>query len=417
MRAVRFLLPLLILLICVSVAYVTVANRKTPERRTTPVSVLEVEVLPIQRQSYRVKVETRGTVRPRTESTLIPEIAGRIVRLSPHARAGEFFESSDVLMEIDPRDYRSEVIVAEAELAQARTQLSEETARSAQAERDWKRLGGLAKPDALVLRKPQLAAARADVESAKARLDQARLRLERTRITAPYDGRVLEQNVDVGQYVSPGTVLARVYAIDYVEVRLPLSNQQLEFVDVPEVYRGESTAQLRAGPRVTLKARVGQRVHTWEGRVVRAEGSIDVRSRQLFVVAQVDDPYGKGPEGRPPLKVGQFVEAEIEGRTLEGIIVIPRGALRAGDEVMIVDQGNRLRTRAAEVLWTDADNAVIRSGLVAGELLVVTALGTGLTGVEVRPRAAVSEQATTAEPQTDSNQAGRKAADTGAAPI
>ena len=385
-KLVNILLPILVVAGASGIAFVTIAKREAPERHAPRRTTIEVEVTTLAQSDYTVRVKSRGTVRPRTESTLIPEVSGRIVSLSPNIREGAFFEAGEVLLEIDPRDYQAEVAVAKANIEQAHTTLAEERARAEQARRDWKRLGETGEPGALVLRKPQLAGARATVASAEARLTQARLALERTKIVAPYAGRVLERNVDIGQYVSPGTVLVRIYAVDYVEVRLPLTNRQLEFVDIPEVYRGNNPADRRADLPVRLSARIGSRIHAWDGRVVRAEGSIDTQSRQLFVIAQVDDPYGKGPAGRPPLKVGQFVEAEIEGRTVDDVVVIPRSALRAGGEVLLVNDENRLETRAVEVLWTDEQNAVAGSGLAPGERLVLTPLGGAMDGIEVRAR-------------------------------
>lgn len=386
MNTLRTLLPPLVLAISVGVAFVTFANRKIPDRRPVPHAVTEVEVTPVTRESYTVMLSSRGTVSPRTESTLIPEVAGRILTLSPRMRTGAFFEAGDMLIEIDQRTYQADVEVARANLAQARTLLEEEEARAAQAERDWKRLGGNAKPDPLVLRKPQLANAQAAIAGTRARLAQAELVLERTRIRAPYAGRVLEQRVDVGQYVAPGTVLAQIYAVDYVEIRLPLTNRQLEFLDVPEIYRGDEVTSSAPGPRVLIHARIGRVTYEWEGRVVRAEGAIDTESRQLFVVAQVDDPYQRNAEGRPPLKVGQFVEASIEGHTLEDVIVIPRPALRASGEVFVIDDERRIRRRSVNLVWTDRERAVIADGLEAGERLVLTPVGAGMEGVEVQVR-------------------------------
>ena len=388
MRIVRALLkgllPMVVLAVSAGYAFHTVANRPDPKRHQRPEPITEVEVVTVARTTYDVVAYTRGTVQPRTESTLIPEVTGRVVEISPRLRAGEFFDAGDSLLKIDPRDYQTEKAIAEASLIQARMSLQEEQARAAQAEREWKRLGETGKPDALVLRKPQLTSARAAVRIAQARLARARLTLERTEIKAPYAGRVLEQNVDIGQYVSPGTVLARVYAVDYVEVRLPLANRELEFVDVPELYRSEAATSRKSGPKVTLSARIGRRLHQWDGRLIRAEGSIDTTSRQLFVIAQVDDPYGKGPANRPPLKVGQFVEAAIEGRTLTDIFVIPRDALRAGDQVLLVGDDDRLVNRKVEVRWSDREHAVISQGLNDGDRLVVTAIGVGVTGTQVR---------------------------------
>ena len=384
----RILLPLLVLAGAGGIAFVTVANKVEPERREPRVARTRVEFVTLTRSDYPVWVRTRGTVRPRTESTLLPEVSGSITELSPKFRAGEFFEQGDLLLQIDPRNYRSEVTVAEASLAQARAALAEEQARAAQARREWQRLGEKAAPDDLVLRKPQLAGALAQVRSAEAGLARARLNLERTTIRAPYAGRVLEQNVDVGQYVSPGTTLARVYAVDYAEVRLQLTNRQLEFVDVPEIYRNEAPGERAPGPALELSARIGSRTHTWHGQVVRAEGAIDTQSRQTFVVGQIEDPYGKNDVERPPLKVGQFVEARIRGRTLRNVLVIPRSALRAGTQVYALDADDRVRSRSVQLLYSDEQHAVIAAGLDAQERLVTTPLGAGMEGVQVNPAAA-----------------------------
>lgn len=408
-KLLKIFLPIAVIAGASAVAVVTVANRQQPERRAPRIATTQVAVTPVERSNFTVKVKSRGTVRPRTESTLIPEVSGRVMKLSSNIRAGEFFEKNDLLLQIDPRDYEAEVTVAASDLAQARSTLAEAQARADQARRDWQRLGEQGEPDDLVLRKPQLAGARAAVTSAQARLAQANLNLERTRILAPYAGRVLEQNVDIGQFVSPGTVLARVYAVDYVEIRLPLTNRQLEFVTIPERYRDETLGIRAPGPPVRLTARIGSKTHEWQGRIVRAEGAIDTQSRQVFVVAQVDDPYGKHASGRPPLKVGQFVEAEIDGMQLKDVFVIPRAALRAGGELLVVDEQNKLEGRRVDVLWSNEHNAVVGSGLEAGDRLVLTPLGTGMEGVEVEARIVIpGETSRGAEPAAPTSNESRK---------
>jgi RND family efflux transporter MFP subunit len=390
MLLLRILLPVLVLAAAGAIAVVTLASRPEPQRRAPRVALTQVEVISLARSDYKVWIETRGTVRPRTESTLIPEVSGRIMALSPSLRTGEFFEEGNLLLQIDPRDYQTAVTVAEAALAQARAALAEELARANQAQRDWRRLGEKGKPDELVLRKPQLAGARASVRSAEAQLARAQLDLERTTLRAPYAGRVLEQNVDVGQYVSTGTPLAKVYAVDFAEVRLPLSNRQLEFVDVPEIYRRDTPGTRPPGPALQLIARVGGATHTWQGQVVRAEGAIDTKSRQLFVVGQIEDPYGKAQADRPPLKVGQFVEARIEGHVLRDVFVVPRSALRLGTQVQIVDDEDRVRNLTVTIRYSDEARAVIDGGLSEGTRLVVTPVGAGMEGVRVEPLAAGS---------------------------
>ncbi len=379
----RAVLPIVVLAGAIGIAVLAIANRPTPERRPAPQAVTAVEAVRLVREDFAVTVRTRGTVRPRTESTLIPEVSGRIVSVSRNFRAGGFFEPGEILVQIDPRNYQVAVTVAEAQLAEAERSLEEESARAQQALRDWERLGAGGAPSDLVLRKPQLAAARAALASAQAQLRQARLDLERTRIRAPYAGRVLEQQADMGQYVSPGTSLARVYAVDYVEIRLPLTDEQLAFVKIPELYRGDAAKGSLTGPSVVLRASIGGVEYRWRGRIVRAEGSIDVQTRQHFVVAQVDDPYGRRASGQPPLKVGQFVEAEIEGNVLKDVFVLPRAAQREGAHVLIVDVEQRLQRRAVDVIWSDTENVVVRDGLKEGELLCVTPVSYAVSGAPV----------------------------------
>ncbi|MDH3280236.1 MAG: efflux RND transporter periplasmic adaptor subunit [Gammaproteobacteria bacterium] len=391
-RFIRIVLPVAVIGLSIGIALFAVATKPEIETRVRPPNIPLVDVMQVSPGEYRVRVHTRGTVRPRTESTLIPEVSGRIVDIAANFRQGSFFETGDELLRIDARDYVTAVTIAQGDLAQVELRLTEEQARARQAERDWERLGETGGASALVLRKPQVASAAAAVAAAQAGLAQARLNLERTRIDAPYAGRVLEQNVDVGQYVTPATVLGRVYAVDYVEIRLPLTDRQLEFLDVPEVYRGESAAADIATPKVVLTAKIGRQTHSWEGRIVRTEGAIDTASRQLFMIAQVDDPYGRRRSGAPPLKVGQFVEATIEGTLLQNVFTIPLAALREPSDVLTINASNRLARTAVELLWTDAEHAVV-TGLTDGDLVVVTPFPAATDGAEVRPRLAGAEDA------------------------
>lgn len=373
MKPFRIILPLIVLLACGWVANYLVTHQPEARRWNAPAAQLNVEAARVAKTSYDVIVESQGVVRARTESTLIPEIAGRIVRVSPEFLDGGFFEKGDILVEIDPSDYQTAVVVAKASLAQAESALQQEVAMAAQALENWKSLGNDAKKASpLALREPQLAQARANVESARARIEEAERDLVRTTIKAPYAGRILQKLVDIGQYVSPGTVMARIYAIDYAEVRLPLSDEQLAFVDVQERYRGEKAAPTKEGPKVTLRGRVGLGEAVWEGRVVRTEGAFDASSRQLFVIAQIDDPYGRKRKDSPPLKVGQFVEAEIAGERLQDVFVIPRSALRGSGEVLIIDEANKFHRNQLDIVWSDEHNAVAREGLRERDLLCLT---------------------------------------------
>ncbi len=397
-----------ILQILVPVAFLAIGGlvyiwliRTAPEPRQRPnfVSTPEVVARGLKPESYTVTLESQGTVQARTTSTLIPEVRGRITSISPSFREGAFFEEGDVLLEIDDSDYQTELIVAEAAMAQAELREFEELARYEQAKLDWERLNPGQEANPLTLREPQLRQARASTASAKARVTTAKRNLERTQIKAPFAGRILSKNVDVGQYISPGNQLARVYAVDFAEVRLPLTATQFSYLDLPWVYRGENPS-LREGPLVTLKSTVGGDTHEWRGRIVRTDGSIDVSSRQIFVVAQVRDPYGGNVEGRPPLKVGSFVQAEIEGKTLEDVFIIPRVLLRENEYVLLVDGENYLARKSVQLAWETDDVIVVEDGLDIGDKLCLTEVPFALEGwpVNVKDETGV---AIAAEPASD----------------
>ncbi len=371
---IKRLLPLLILLLGAAVIWYLMSTRpevkRHPKKHRTPV----VEVVTLQPTDYPIRIASQGTVEPHTQTTLVAEVRGKVTSIADGFRAGGFFDRGDVLIRIDDRDYRNALTIAEADLAKAKVALDQEQARAEQARLDWERLGGGEPPSDLVLRKPQLASARAAVAAAEARLAQARLDLERTRLKAPYAGRVLEKQADIGQFVTPGTPLGTIYAIDYLEVELPLSERDLAELNLPLARPGR--AELPAGPAVSLQSGGV----SWNGRIVRATGAVDTRTRQQYVVARVDDPYGgKGP----PLQLGQFVTAEIAGRKLENVFVLPRAAVGPGNRIAIVDDGGKLRRLTIAPVWESRNEVVVAEGLSPGMRLVTSPASFLPDGTEV----------------------------------
>ena len=381
----RILVPVAILLSTLMTVRWMMNNRPQPQMRRPPTPVTAVDAKTLQPVDYQVVIPSQGIVRPRTQSTLLPQVSGRITEISPNFRDGGFFEEGDILLRIDPSDYETAVISAKATLAQRESALEIEKAQHEQAVENWKLLGKGSPPNPLTLREPQLAEAKANVDSAKARVVEAERNLERTVIRAPYVGRILRKQVDVGQTVSPGNQLATIFAVDYVEVRLPLINEHLDYIDLPEDYRNSSSGISHENPKVTLTGRFGSKEVSWEGQIVRAEGAYDPGSRQLFVVAQVDDPYSQKSPGQPPLKVNQFVEAEIYGRKLEKVFVIPRAAVRDGKEVLLIEDKKTIRRRTINALWKDTDSVIVRGEINPGEVLCTTPMTFAVDGAEVAP--------------------------------
>ena len=380
-KSLKFIIPIVIIVISALIISFFIANepkKKTKKNNLTP--PLTVSVFDIVPQPFQVNIESYGTVSPRTQSFLVSQVNGQITKISDKLREGSFFEKGDVLLEVDDRDYVADVKISEANLADARQALAEEMALSAQAERDWKNLGNNSNPSDLVLRKPQQQAARARLSSAEAALAKTKLTLERTKISAPYDGRVFNQLVDVGQVVNANTQVAEVYATDYFEVRLPLRTTDLRFVDLPETFRNKTIQEINAP--VDIFSSLTESPIPWSGRLVRTESAIDTNARQLHVVVQVDDPFNADKIERAPLKIGEYVTAKIEGKMIDDAIVIPSESIYQNTYVYVA-KDNLIKRKNIEILWQDSQQSLIGSGLVAGDRLVVTTLGQVASGTRI----------------------------------
>ncbi|PXA04578.1 efflux transporter periplasmic adaptor subunit [Coraliomargarita sinensis] len=346
------LAPILILLLAIGVTVGLYTLRPEPSEVAPERPATKVEAMSVQPESVLLTVDSQGTVLPKIETELAVEVSGRIIEMSPNFRAGGRFEEDDVLFRIDPADYEAAVAARAADLATAELGLAQEEALAEQAAADWAALGEGEASD-LTLRKPQLAQASARIESAKAALKRAKRDLRRTEIRAPYDGRVLSKTVDLGQYVmaNPANPVARIYATDTAEVRLPLAQDEIDYLIDPELRESD----------VTLHKEGASGRQEWSGRLVRFEATIDPSSRLTYAVAEVDAPFENG------LRRGMFVTAEIEGRRLESAYVLPRYALRGSDSIYLVTPEKTLVTRSIEIVKTDAEQAILSGGLNPGD--------------------------------------------------
>lgn len=379
---VRRVLPVLILLAAGIGAYLVFLARPEPEIRRPEVVPPLVRVVPVIKQDVDLSVASQGTVEPRVESQLVPEISGRVLRVSPALVDGGFFEEGEVLLEVDPFDYRQALAEQRSRVAQARLRLAREEAEADVARREWTDLGRGEEANPLTMREPQLADARAAVEAAEAMLQRAGRDLERTTIRAPFDGRVRRKQVDVGQYITRGAPVATIYSVDAAEVRLPLPDREIAYIDLRLDYRDSASAE--SGPEVILRSEFAGQVHEWSGRIVRTEGEIDPKTRMVHVVARIEDPYGRERSDRPvPLAVGMFVHAEIGGRTVRDVAVLPRAALRAGDQVWVVND-EHIRFRPVQVLRAERDVVLIEGGLEHGELVCISPMEAVTDGMRVR---------------------------------
>ena len=349
-----------------------------PEERVRPL----VRTLAVRFQDVPLILRTQGTVQARTETTLIAQVAGEVVRLSPNLEAGAFFDRGEVLLTLDARDHELALERAEAQVAQARLDLVWQEAEAEVARDEWASLGE--EPTPLALREPQVARAKATLAAAEADLARARLDLERTRIRAPFSGRTRARQVDLGQFLNRGTPIAEIQSTDVAEVRLPVPDDQLAFVDLPHVFREGAPAV--QGPRVDLHTDFAGQRHTWQGQIVRSEGEVAQDTRMLHLVARVERPYHRSAEApeRPPLATGLFVQAEIHGRTAREVVLLPRSALHRSNQVLVVDASQKLRIRPVEILRLDGEEVLISSGLEPGEQVSISSLDLVVDGMDVR---------------------------------
>ncbi len=373
---------LLVLLVGGAVAFGLLVGKPGPEPQEMPISAPPlVDVVLAAPATRSLAVETQGTVRPLREIKLVIQVGGRVEFVSPRFAVGGFFRAHEQLLKVEDIDYQLVIARAESQVAAARQRVAEEEGRVLQAKREWRDLGS-EQANALFLRKPQLASAQAALRAAEADLTSARLDLERTSISAPFNGRISEKYVDVGQYVAPATAIAAVYDTDVALVRLPLTGRQVALLDLPLNYDNLPMEMVASAP-VVLQASFGNRMWEWRGRIVRTDASIDVNSRVVYAVAEVERPFAREPGSeRPPLTPGLFVNATITGRQLERVSLLPRSALRSNDTVMVVDAEQRVRVRPVQLLQRNADQVWVQ-GLANGERVIVREPGLAVAGMEV----------------------------------
>lgn len=366
-RAVkRFGLIAAILAGAVAVSVLLSLSRKEPPKKPVENPAMLVQVAELEPVDTRFPVRSQGTVRPRTETVLSAEISGAIVEISPKFVAGGVFGAGEVLMRIDPSNY--EVAVSQAEALVRQRKIEHDGAKKLRTQ------GYRAESE--------YASAAAALAAAEADLVRAQRNLERTYIRLPYAGIVRSKEADLGQFVNPGTRLGVTFATDYAEVRLPLTDRDLAFVDLPYASEITATAETR-GPHVILSAEQRGRRVEWPARIVRSEGVVDVNSRVTYAVAKVEDPYAFESDN-VPLPMGTFVTASIDGVAMQGLLRIPRRALHGSDQLLFVDEESRLRIRSVSIVRADAKYAYINDGAEAGERVIMTAIESPINGMPVR---------------------------------
>jgi RND family efflux transporter MFP subunit len=386
----QLLMVVVVLGIGVGVFKLLGAMRKAPERKEQTIVTPLLNGLIVHEQNLQMLVSSYGTVSPKIEVQVVPQVSGGVVACHKNFVNGGFFKASEPLISIDPRDYELAVETADAVVARSQVALDTERAEGAVAESEWRQLNPGSEPASpLVLREPQIRDAQAQLRAAKAQLETARLNLERTVISMPFNGRVANESVDIGQYLMAGQPVATVYSTDVVEIVVPLEDRELAWFQIPGAYSdAENTSGGYAGPKAIIKADFAGSVHTWTGRVVRSEGQIDIASRMVNVVVEVANPFELS-DGKPPLVPGMFVEVEIEGKTLDNIIKVPRYTVHGANEIWVA-RGGKLYIEQIQVVRRDKEYAYVAGGLKDGDVIITSPLDTVTDGMDIRTQVETS---------------------------
>lgn len=382
MIPLRYVLtPIAIVFFAIVGLIVVAALAPKPAKKPTIIKAPLVEVQDIERKDIRFTIASQGSVLPRTQTNLVSEVSGQITSVNEKFNVGGFFTKGEVLLSIDDISYRVNLLQAQSRLDAAKAVLVEEQARKEQAEDEWLLTGkALSQAPVLALRLPQLQKAKADVKAAEADITDAEVKLARTKIRAPYDAIIKEKQVEIGQYVSTGSTLAMTFAVDYAEVRLPIKQRDVEFLNLPRINQQGSKSS-----KVDIFYQLLGKQYTWQSNLTRYEGEVDSRSRVHYVVAQVDDPYRVlSSTAHQELRIGTFVNANIDGKMVNDIVAIPRDALHGANKLYLVDDNNKLHIQEISILRNDADFVYSHDNFSANHRLITTQMETPVEGMALR---------------------------------
>jgi RND family efflux transporter MFP subunit len=365
----QIILPIIVLAVGIGGYAAMAAMKKPPEEKAVVDNTPVVSVAIIEKRPMMFSVDSYGIVNAKYETELVSQVNGEIIYLSDAFVRGGFVKKGDILAKIDPSDYEAALTDAEATLASTQATLVQEKAYGKVAAEEWKRIkDGV--PTELSLRKPQLAQELARLNSSEAGLKRAKRNLERTLIKAPYDALIENRNIGLGSYVSMGTQLGKLLSIEVAEIRLPLADKDIRYLNNKGL-----------GSSVKITGNFAGQVQQWQGKIVRGEGVIDDRSRMTYLVAEVVDPYGlSSPKNE--LRYGSYITASIQGDRAEDVTTIPRHLI-INDRVAILDQDNKLKYQTVNVIRQQGAGVVIRDGLEDGMRIITSALDYPIEGMQL----------------------------------
>lgn len=374
------------------IAAIVLLKPNPQPRAPKPVSQIQVKVVLAQPLTMAVNVNAQGSVAPRRQIDVVSQVSGSLVKVSDQFVSGGFFAKGATLVQIDPRDYEVAVARAKATLVEAEKVLATERGQAQQAQRQWQELGSKDAND-LFLRKPQLAAAEAQVVAARAGVQQAQLNLERTRIQLPFAARVNNTWVDLGQFVSTGSRIATVYDSAAALVRLPLTDLQASLINLPLAF-GKPQQEL---PDVILRGVVAGNAYEWKGKIMRTEASLDPQSRMFYAVVEIPDPFDPF-KNAVPLLMGMYVNAEIIGKPIANVMRLPKSVIFRRDQVYSLNADNRVQIHTVKILRSDEQQVWFTGDIKPEQAIVLERQGYLTAGTQVLPKIVSASPAEVTQP-------------------
>lgn len=361
----KIALPILVLFVGNATAVMLFFSGPDAKKREQRKHIPIVEVQVLKPQDYTLSVRSSGKVNAKTETRLIAEVSGRITKISDKFEAGNQLNQQEILIQVDDSDYQNALTIAKADVEKAKLALKEEQAKANAAQKDWRLLDRDDRPSELVSRKAHVASAKSALSAAEANLEQTRKNLNRTLIQMPYNGRILERKVNIGQYITAGTEIGTIYSEGELEVHLPVSLTQNDLLNLKD-----------NKPAVEYSMTLGKNTQTWSGQILRSSASLDPTTNQLTLIGSIDT-------NNKPVKIGQFVRANINGKTFKYVYVVPRSAIRKNQEVLLVED-SKVKVHPVKVVHTEGNQAIIKTELSEKSRIIITPMPLAKDGLEIR---------------------------------
>ncbi|MDG1090085.1 MAG: efflux RND transporter periplasmic adaptor subunit [Candidatus Marinimicrobia bacterium] len=377
---IKYLRPLIIIGISTAIAAVLYMLGQISPDAIQEKDPMDVNVQILTPIDYQIKIKSTGTTTPITQTVLTSEVGGEVIYRSKKFSEGSSVISGEILAKIDDTDLQLQYKNALLQLASAEVQFAVQQAEAEIAQEAWEQVGeGI--PQELTTKKPQLKQAKAALEVAKAQVQSAEKKLNKTEITAPYTGRIQNINIDLGSTIIPGQPVGSMYTSNEIEVTLSVKDSDLQFLDIPMDGRKLNSDQKSI---VIIKSLYKGEMQEWAGNLERVDGVIDPMTRMIKLIANFKNNFIE--ETKPILPIGLFVEAEINGKQLENIFMIPNSALTPNDELLFLNQDDALEIRKVSVLTKMKNHILVKEGMKAGERVVVSKLSIATNGMLVNPR-------------------------------